>query len=191
MPDYPDTDFPWPLYFHGTKMPKWAAWWPPVPESDVDWFVDQVHGRIDHVGCVESEESDVFTIAAQQTLLTLIDNPTWVPEIEGAADPERLEIRTQIIRSIQQMIEIAQRHPVVFWGSGYQCDLEAILDAIRRSELSVDHPDYLEPPHRVRRRRDRLFQLNWQRKELCRRLPAIGPDKVLQRFIHELGARKA
>lgn len=33
--------------------------------------------------------------------------------------------------------------------------------------------------------------LNWQRKELRRELPTIGPDKALKRFLHELKDRKS
>lgn len=74
MDEYPDRDFAWTLYFQGVAMPRWANCWhfQPVADSGVDWAVDQVHGRLDHVGVIESEESDTFVIAAQQVLLSML-----------------------------------------------------------------------------------------------------------------------
>jgi len=75
MLNHLESDFPWTLYFQGIAMPKWSNCWhfQPVADSDVDWYVEQVHGRLDHAGEVESEESDIFTIAAQQILLQALD----------------------------------------------------------------------------------------------------------------------
>src|SRR5882724_7891248 len=47
MLNHLESDFPWTLYFQGIAMPKWSNCWhfQPVADSDVDWYVEQVHGR--------------------------------------------------------------------------------------------------------------------------------------------------
>lgn len=190
--DYPDSDHPWTFYFQGKAMPKWSnCWhWQTIAESRVGSYVDLVITRIDHVGTIESEESENFTIAAQQTLIALIDQKEALSPYPAVSVEETQEIYENLIKGIQEMISISEQHDVVFWTSGYDDDQKMIQDAIARFELGETHADYLEPPHRVRQRNQRLFELNWQRKELRRRIDTIGRDKALKTFLHNLKDKK-
>lgn len=188
---YPDSDFPFTFYFQGIAMPKWSNCWhfQPVDGGDVEWYVDQVHTRIDHVGVIESEESAVFTIAAQQVLLQSIDHKEkFTPHVDFS-EKDREAVYQGLLAGLRQMIALAEAEEVVFWTGGYESDRATLVDAVRRFRLGDQHPDYFQPRHRIRRREERLFQLNYQRKELRRRLATIGSDKVLKRFIYELKDR--
>lgn len=193
MDDYPEADFPYTLYFQGIAMPKWSNCWhfQPVADSSVDWYIDQVHGRMDHVGNMESEESDIFLIAAQQVLLQAIDRKDeFVGQPDIGTSSEFMEmIYASFMDGLQQMIRLAEKADVVFWTSGYQKDCDNLLDAMRRFRLGPQHPDYFHPLHRIRRQQDRRFHLNSQRKQMRQRLATVGPDKQLKRFIHELKDR--
>lgn len=187
MNEYPKSDFPYTFYFQGRTLPKWSNCWmyQAVEDSRVDWYLDQVHGRMDHVGVIESEDAEVFLIAAQQVLIEAIDGagefgPT------GITDEERAEMYASFLSGLQEMIRLCEGAGVVFWTSGCERDGEMLVEAMRRFELGPSHADYFAPPHRERRRSDRLFELNCQRRELRRRVDGLGRNKVLKRFLHEL-----
>ena len=105
---YPEADFPWTLYFQGEPMPKWSnCWhWQGVADSDADWYVDEVHTRMDHTGVVESEESEVFVIAAQQMLLALIDDRDSFSTYPERSIESTRAIYANLVRGIQKMIAI-------------------------------------------------------------------------------------
>src|SRR5882724_10696201 len=94
---------------------------------------------------------------------------------------ERESIYDGLISGLQQMISISEMEEVVFWTSGYQKDCDRLVDALRRFRLGNQHPEYFQPWHRVRRRNDKLSHINYQRKDLRRRLATIGPNKPLKR----------
>lgn len=186
MSEYPESDFPWQLYFQGITMPKWSNCWLPVDDSRVDEYVDRVHGRIDHVGVVESEEADVFLIAAQQMLLQAIDRKQEFMEDPRCSRDEMETVYNGLISGLQEMIAICENEKIVFWISGYESDREKILDALKRFRLGNQHPEYFEPPHIKRQHQDHQFEINCQRKVLRQRLATIGSNKSLKRFIHAL-----
>ncbi|MCX6956504.1 MAG: hypothetical protein NTV51_30595 [Verrucomicrobia bacterium] len=161
-----------------------------MADSHVDWYIDQVHGRMDHVGNIESEESDIFLIAAQQVLLQAIDRKDeFVRQSDIGPTDDLVVIYANFLSGLQQMIHLAEKEDVVFWTSRYQKDCDNLVDAIRRFRLGPQHPDYFHPRHRRERQRDKLFHLNWQRKQMRQRLATLGPDKAMKRFIHELKDR--
>lgn len=191
MDEYPEIDFPWTHYFQGVPMPRWSNCWHflPVADSSVDWYLDQVRGRLDHVGTIESEEAAVFAIAAQQVLLNALDRKEeFLREVE-CPTMEREAVYQGLLSGLQQMIATCDREEVVFWTSGYARDREILVDAIRRFQLGSAHPDYFTPPHRIRRRQEHLLHLNIQRRALRGRSSTAGFDKALKRFLHELGDR--
>jgi hypothetical protein len=193
MPEYPSSEFPWPFYFQELHLPKWSNCWHllRIPDTWVDRYVDRVWGRIDHVGNIESEDADVFIIAAQQVLLEAIaQKEEFLRDEDWDRRPEDLQmIYDALLLGLRKTIEAAERTDVVFWTAGHPEDGEAVLEAIRRFQLGPQHVDYLEPPHRVQQKWDVRSKMNHQRKELRRCLAAIGPNKVLKRFIHDLKDR--
>jgi hypothetical protein len=192
MDEYPDSDFPWTLYFQGVAMPKWANCWyfHPMADSSVDWYVDQVHGRLDHVGVIESENSDIFAIVAQQVLLSMLERKEeFIRELDHPP-AEREGIYDGLLSGLQRMIVISDDEEVVFWTSGYVRDQEKLIDAMRRFRLGASHPDYFCPPHRIRRRQERLSHLNLQRRKLRGRSATTGLPKAVKRFLHDLDDRK-
>jgi hypothetical protein len=191
MDEYPDSDFPWTHYFQGAAMPRWSNCWhfQPVAESGVDWYLDQVRGRLDHVGGIESEESEVFAIAAQQVLLSALERKDEFLRELNYPMQEREGIYQGFLSGLQLMIASCDHEEVVFWTSGYEHDGTKLIDAIRRFRLGEAHPEYFRPPHRIRRREERLLHLNMQRTELRRRSSTAGFDKALKRFLHDLKNR--
>lgn len=192
MDDYPARDFPYTLYFQGIPMPKWSNCWhfqPVADDSNVEWYVAHVLGRMDHVGNIESEEADIFLIAAQQILLEAIDRKNEFTYDTSLTSDTKETIHAGFISGLQQMIKMAEAEEVVFWTGGYQKDCDALLDALRRFRLGSQHPEYFQPRHRIERHRDKIFHLNGQRKKMRQRLTSLGSDKALKRFIHELKDR--
>lgn len=172
-------------------MPKWSNCWHflSIADSPVDWYVDQVFTRVHHVGVIESEEADIFLIAAQQVLLQLLDPKEEIFFDLGRSQEECATIREGLLSGLQQMIVASEHEEVVFWTSGYDADHKKLVDTLQRFRLGDQHSEYVPPPHRLHRQQETLLHLNSQRKEMRRRLATIGPDKNLKRFIHELKDR--
>lgn len=192
--DYPAADFPWTLYFHGVEMPKWSNCWGflPLPEKHPDWDAGLVYSRIDHVGQVESEEADTFIVAAQQMLLASVDQYEGFLHRAAAEVPtESLELAYQNLQSgLRQMILLAEKETVVFWAGGYTDAADLAREAVRRFKLGHGSPDYLEPPHRLTRARDRALTIDLQRTLLRRHVSEGGGlDKSMRRFVLELPKR--
>jgi hypothetical protein len=185
--DYQEADSPWTLYFQGEAMPKWSnCWmWIGVPDSNMDWYVDQVRGRIDHQG-IESEDSEIFIIAAQQTLIAAIDIRDSFASHPPTRPEEDRKIYANLIEGIFKMIAIAETTDVVFWTSGYDRDKENLQEAISKYQLGETHPDFSPPPHRARRRDELLFNLNWSRKKLRKRIQDGKLEKMFRNHLHNL-----
>jgi hypothetical protein len=187
--DYPDSDFPYTLFFQGVAMPQWANCWGFVklPESSADWFVDRIWGRIDHVGIVESEEAGIFTIAAQQVLCAMLESPDDCLQYEETAEGAprlRTPVYAGIIGGLRQMIELAESEEVVFWTSGYVRDADRLREALGKYRAGE-----LTPPHRIKGRQEIEQQIWTQRRELRRLAQSGRAEKEIRRFIHALPQR--
>lgn len=157
-------------------------------KSPAESCIEGIFGRLDHDG-VESEEGDRFVIAAQEVLLQAIDRrEEFLGDFEGTDDEQKKQYGA-LINGLQQMIALSEGEAVVFWTNGTAADQAQLIEAIRRFRLGKAHPDYFWPRHRQWRESERIFQINWQRKELRQRLMTSDPDKSLKRFIHNLADR--
>lgn len=169
MSDYPEKDFPWTFYFNGYEMPKWGANWPsfgPEQHTNWDWDVGPrdfyiIRCKIHHVGKVESASPHVFLYAVQEMLCVLFT------EREGVLDrirnwksphPDPREVYDGLVQAAFEMRERAQKDETAFWISGYESDRMKLLEAMRRSKLEPNNPDYEAPPH-VKSRLSLLRQL--------------------------------
>jgi hypothetical protein len=160
--NYPDSDFPYTMFFCGEPMPKWAAQWhwisPAEHRSDPElWHVLFWHllCRIDHVGGVESEDATVFRLSAQYLLASILaDQGVARARLESAPGLSAGDVDAVlagITEGLARMIVIARRRSVVAWMSGYVTDRDRLLASMARMELPPDHPDYMQPPHVVTR----------------------------------------
>jgi hypothetical protein len=159
MSDYPDKDFPWNFYFNGELMPKWGACWGTThikkflqPDkdacediSDRDIFI--IYCKIDHVGIVESAEPEVFLYAIQEVLYLLLLNKDKSLANIAEHYPSPNEIYNGVIEAGFRMRQLVVERGCAFWTSGYEKDCLELKEAIRRSKLPTDSPDYLLPPH--------------------------------------------
>lgn len=189
--NYPNSDFPYTLFFQGIPMPRWANCWGFVParDSDAEWFVDRVWGRIDHVGIVESEEAGIFTIAAQEMLCKMLAHPDddclhYEPE-EGKS-LSREAIYSGLVGGLRQMIELAESEEVVFWTSGYPRDGEMLREAISKYRAGE-----FTPPHRSQWRHEIETRIWTQRRDLRRLAASRNVEKETRRFIHALPKAKS
>jgi hypothetical protein len=158
MPDYPKKDFPWTFYFNGAAMPKWGANWPLIGEGNFknwEWDVGPrdlfvIRGRIDRVGTVESANPHAFLYAVQEIMCMLLTERAGLMERlkKWARPPARpAEIYEGLLETAFEMRERTRREGHAFWISGYDADRLRLADAIRRSLLPVNDPEYLPAPH--------------------------------------------
>ncbi len=191
--EFKDEDYPLVLFFQGVQMPKWAGYWPGIPDYkkvdithyyDIDSYLDHVYGRIDHDN-LESEEAPSFILAAQRTLESILERPDAFERKDWSRE-QQAEIRTDVVEGLCQMIQLAEGEEVVFWTNGLTKDLEPHLEAIRRFRLGPGHPEYLEPPHRFWRRLAVLRQLDMQRDRLRDLVNTLPVDKNTQVFVQGL-----
>ncbi len=187
--DYPDSDFPYTLYFQGVALPRWSNCWCFIKlrESPADWFVERVWGRIDHVGVIESEEAGIAIIAAQQVLREMIERPEECFQFDGASDGApriRSEVFAGVIGGLRRMIELAESEEVVFWTSGYSADLDRLREAVGKFRTGE-----LTPPHRITWKREIEQEIWNQRRDLRRLAHLTCEEKDLRRFIHQLPRR--
>lgn len=188
--DYPESDFPYTLFFQGIALPRWANCWGFVaaPDAEAEWFVDRVWGRIDHVGIVESEEAGIFIIAAQKLLRVMLQNPAdclrYAPDKGESLSYE--VIYAGLVGGLRRMIELAEYEDVVFWTSGYPRDGEMLREAITKYRAG----EFI-PPHRTKWRHE-IETMIWTQRRDLRRLAASGNvEKETRRFIHALPSRKS
>ncbi len=189
--EYRDSDFPFTLFFNGESMPKWSNIWPSVVLEDqyFDQRVMEICFRIDNEGMLYSEDASLFIVAAQETLSWVIKNQDQFREnIESRPGGAGFDLEGWL-SALFRMIEIAEHQSVVFWTSGYAADQKAILELMRRHKLGPEHPDYLEAPHVVERRKQCDSLIEKQRKSLRREIRTTSVSKKLRSSIHALPKR--
>ena len=169
MTEYPEKDFPWTFYFNGTALPKWSGNWPdygPGNLQDWDWDIGPrdlyiIRCKIDRVGSVESANAHAFLYAVQEILCLLFtERENVLKNIQawaGArAEPE--EVYTGLVEGAFKMRDLARRDGQAFWISGYEADRMRLMDAMRRSLLTHDDPEFAPPSH-IKARTGQLQQL--------------------------------
>lgn len=188
---YRDEDFPYTFYFQGEELPKWSNIWPGTLLTDIyfDYYLEEVWRKIDHEGMIESEDSDLFIVAAQETLIGVIKKQDeFVESMKDRPGGDTFEFQKWLL-GITRTIEIAENHKVVFWTSGYEDDLQALKDRIAKFELGPNHPDFLAAPHQIDRYRHTNHYINTQRRALRSAIQSYDLSKQLRQFIYNLPKR--
>lgn len=192
------------FYFNGDVMPEYGDWWA-LPQLTTflkppDWIFDQdvghrdiyiIAARLDHVGVVESADPGVFIYAVQEILLILLKNRDAIlsalaKEVSEPSD----EIYGGLTEAGFKMRESADKHQYAFWTSGHEVDRARLVEAIRRSQLPPDSPDYSVPPHVRHTRWELNFYLEEQRREFHRLAQTGQYDKVLRTRLHHMDVSK-
>ncbi len=200
---YPDHDFPWTHYFNGEPMPRWSNCWHLVPvfshaEAYMTRWGDDLVGvnhlnsifcKMDHIG-PESEDPEVFRICCLSLAFVLVRHEAEILqdlETEGSQyGGTPMEIFTGVRDGVFAMHRRCLTDGVAFWASGYEADREALLEAMRRSRLPPDDPDWLEPPHLERQRLHTNCRLSSIRSDILSLLGTRVYSKDVRRLIHGL-----
>jgi len=162
--DYPESDFPYTFYFHGTAMPKWTSCWsynPVVFKEDwIGYLCWLVKCKIDHVGVIESEDSEIMQICINRYLCAILENKDKVlmDLAKYYPDESSQEIVDSMISGLLLMGEIIAENPKVAWINGYDSDLKK-LDEM----LELKNQVY---PHEVNRKGDMKSAISSSLKDL-------------------------
>jgi hypothetical protein len=200
---YPDDDFPWTMYFNGHPMPRWANCWHLIPilgrAEDLmrEWSCTadfkrlwSLSRRIDHCGAAESEDPEIFRVCCTTLIyLMLRDEQAILDEMtrDGASRASAsVEIFTGVRDGLFAMNHRCREDGFAFWGSGYEADREFLCEYIRRYRLPQGHPDWVEPPHMGKFRRENLWQVDSMRRDIVALLGTRPLPKEVRRLIHEL-----
>src|SRR5580700_7142992 len=158
MTDYPKKDFPWTFYFNGVAMPKWGANWPLFAAGERkhwEWDIGPrdlflIRSRIDRVGSVESANPHAFLYAVQEVMCMLMtERASLIERLCKWAKPptQPAEIYEGLLETAFEMRERTRRDGHAFWISGYDADRARLENAIRRSLLQPNDPQFLPAPH--------------------------------------------
>ena len=198
-----DLDWPWTLYFNGEPMPRWANCWTlcnlfqPAKEliGESPWLADctdfcRLLDRMDLAHTVSSEEPDVFRICCLTMLVLLLQHePTVLKTLESEAaacgTPPKI-IFDGVRDGLAAMHRLTVRDGSAFWSVGYDSDLCALNEAIRRFRFPSSHADRLDPPHVRERSYEATNRIHALRFSLIEVLGTHHQPKDVRRFIHEL-----
>ncbi len=200
---YPDSEFPWTMYFNGHPMPRWANCWHFIPflsrAEDLmrEWSCTadfkrlwRLSCRIDHCGGAESEDPEIFRVCCTTLIyLMLRDEETMLKEMlhEGiSVDAAPGEVFTGVLGGLFAMNQHCRKDGYAIWTSGYEADREVLGDFIRRYQLPIEHPDRTELPHLGTFRRENMFQVDSMRRDIVGLLGTRPISKEIRRSIHEL-----
>jgi hypothetical protein len=158
MSEYQKADFPWTFYFNGLAMPKWGANWPSFARQSRahwDWEVGPrdlhlITAKIHHVGSVESAGAHVFLYAVQEMLCILFtERRAVLDQIRRWPHPPEsaVEVYDGLVAAAFEMRELTRRDGVSMWISGYEADRLNLVEAMRRTALPANDPEYQPPPH--------------------------------------------
>jgi hypothetical protein len=176
--EYPDRNFPYPFYFNGEVMPKWAAYWMGcriIEAAKVvmeDW--DERIGwqdlwitfcMIDHLEVIESEDPLRFKICVLVLLKVLDAMPPSVrlaiKEFAAREEVHSREIYRDVHDGLVKMLELVDRDGIAFWTSGYEKDRLWLIEAMARNRLPKGHALYFEAPHIEDDRREALRRIKF------------------------------
>jgi len=194
--EYPETDFPYNFYFNGKAMPKWSAQWNwvfhksyyAIPDKLWNEFIDINHlwllsCRIDHIGVVESEDVDIFILCAQAVLEEILSNKDEmrIQLNDLYKNYNANEVFSGIRDGLFEMLRLSYLDKIAFWTTGYQEDLNNLVDYIKKSKLSPSDPEYLEPPHIIYRRNQLFNRRTYQLKSFARLSKSKEFDKITRK----------
>jgi hypothetical protein len=199
-PDYPESDFPYTFYFNGEPQPKWGACWMMARVLEfldtADYWSERlsyeriwdIYCRIDHVGCTESADPEVFLFTIQEILLVLLKKRSRVlrklNQFKKDDAPEL--IYQNLLTAAFRMHELVLAQNRAFWISGYAADQAFLLKTMRRCALPADHSEFRLAPHLSSYRNHMDFDLGLQLKEFHRLAQASRFDKKLRTKLHQL-----
>jgi hypothetical protein len=164
--EYPDSDFPYTFYFNGTVMPKWTSCWSYIPitfkQDWIGYLCWLVKCRIDHVGVIESEDSEIMQICVNQCLYALLEHKDKILAdlTKFYPDEDSQEIMDSMISGLLLMGEIITTTPKVAWTNGYDSDLQKLNGMIDQEPQLY--------PHEIERRSEMKFEVDSSLKQLRR-----------------------
>jgi hypothetical protein len=209
MAEYPQSDYPWTLYFNGCEMPRYANCWGECEASALfyqsciqEWpnpkdtraamekaLFDEIYFTIDHVGSIESANPLEFRRISLRLLYALLSNRERILEdlttkFPNLGSPQA--IFQGVSDGLFSMDKLAAEQNLAFWSAGYNADQENLVEVIQRSKLPPTDPDYFEPPHLVRRRADNTHTIEFLRKDILKLLGTLPLNKEIRHQIHEI-----
>jgi hypothetical protein len=209
MTEYPQSDYPWTLYFNGFEMPRYANCWSECGARELgyesciqEWpnpkdaraametaRFEEIYFSIHHVGSIESADPLVFRRISLRLLYALLSNRERVladltSKFPNLGSPQ--VIFQGVCDGLFRMDKLAAEQDLAFWSAGYNADRENLLNAIHRSKLAPGDPGYFEPPHLARRRADETRAIEFLRKDIIKLLGTLPLNKEIRRQIHEI-----
>lgn len=206
MCTYPDSEVPFPFYFNGEALPRWAPHWHICPIGDfLNHFVDDPENgwdefvgfrhiwhlqcRLDHVGNIESEDPLIFHVCAQEVLKVMLFNQSrMIDSIRShdTGEDTSENVFLQMIEGIGKMLELCIRDGCAFWTSGHENDRQHLIERMRRSRLPSEDPEYLQSPHQQKLLAEQILRARFQLTDL-RNLAQSGIlNKRLRQLVNQL-----
>jgi|KBSSwiStaDraftv2_1062776.scaffolds.fasta_scaffold293600_2 hypothetical protein len=186
---YPDEDCPWTFYFNGQEMPKWTSTWSLIPTDnrhgeDDDWITDlcwRIYCRIDHLGNIETEDSNLVRVCLLWHMRCLVERETEVRQniSERLSESEQREpVFENLFDGLNKMFELSHEREVCCWTNGYARDQERLVEFI-----SQTHDLFPHQKSRLQELESRSFREVKQMRRIAstKKLPKSIREKILER----------
>ena len=195
-----DDDYPWTFYFNGEEMPRWTSEWLVIPNDhregeDNDWIEDlfwRVWCRIDHLGSIETEDSDLLRGCVLQAMRWLVEREKEVrvniselfervkkrsPNI-SLAEYKTEDVLESLFLGLNKMLDLSHKRKISCWTNGYPKDQQRLVEFMAES-----HELY---PHQQRRLQELEVRSSGELKRLrqiasTRKLPERIRAAILER----------
>jgi hypothetical protein len=173
---YPDKDCPWTFYFNGQEMPKWTSTWSLIPMGDshweeYDWIDDlcwRIYCRIDHLGNIETEDSDLFRVCVLKCMRCLVEREKETRQniSERLSELEQREpVYENLFDGLNKMLKLSHERDVCCWTNGYARDQQRLVDFI-----SQPHDMYR---HQKARLQELALRGSWEVGQMRRIAPTM------------------
>lgn len=162
-------DYPWTFYFNGHELPKWSGVWclcrydckKIFKGVDNDRIFSEkdlwnIYYSIDHVGCAESYDWDLFCESVLEILIYHLKNKRKIIKTINKVKKEDSEcgiddsadfIYENISQGLEMMARISLKETRALWTNGYEEDRQNLITMIEQYECLRSSPKYIDLPH--------------------------------------------
>lgn len=150
--EYPDSDCPWTFYFNGEKMPKWTSTWSLIPAeletTDViDVLCRDIYFKIDHLGNIESDDTNVMRLCVNIFLRTLLEKEDAVIDNISrllSESEQKENVIANVCIGLQRMLELMKDTKVCLWTNGYSADQARLIAFMNEKHEVYPHQSSLK-----------------------------------------------
>jgi len=127
-------------------MPKWTSTWSLIPvEWNDDWIGDlcwRIYCKIDHLGNIESDETNLMRLTVDKHIRTLIEKENEVRAniSERLTELEQNEpVYENLFEGLQRMLDLMEGKEFCFWTNGYQEDHSRLIEYMKEEHSIYPH----------------------------------------------------